>query len=52
MVKLPIDAKTIDAHFEKIKAAGIDFDAVVTKQIDDGLEAFKEAFSEILSELE
>ena len=52
MVKLPLDAKTIDAHFEKIEAAGIDFDAVVAKQIDDGLEAFKEAFSEILSELE
>ncbi len=52
MVKLPIDAMTIDAHFQKIKEAGIDFDAVVTKQIDDGLDAFKEAFREILSELE
>ena len=52
MVKLPIDAKIIDAHFQKIKEAGIDFDAVVTKQIDDGLDAFKEAFREILSELE
>ena len=52
MVKLPIDTKTIDAHFQKIEDAGIDFDAVVTKQIDDGLEAFKEAFREILSELE
>lgn len=52
MVKLPIDSKTIDAHFQKIKDAGIDFDAVVTKQINDGLDAFKEAFSEILSELE
>ncbi len=52
MVKLPIDVKIIDAHFQKIKDAGIDFDAVVTKQIDDGLEAFKDAFSEILSELE
>ena len=52
MVKLPIDTKIIDAHFAKIKAAGIDFDAVVAKQIDDGLEAFKEAFREILNELE
>ena len=52
MVKLPINTKTIDAHFQKIQDAGIDFDAVVTKQIDDGLEAFKEAFREILSELE
>ncbi|MEN8146102.1 MAG: transaldolase [Campylobacterota bacterium] len=52
MVKLPIDAKIIDVHFQKIEDAGIDFDAVVAKQIDDGLDAFKEAFCEILSELE
>ncbi len=52
MVKLPVDAKIIDAHFKKIADAGIDFDAVVAKQIDDGLDAFKEAFREILSELE
>ncbi len=52
MVKLPIEADVISAHFEKIKEAGIDFDAVVAKQIHDGLEAFKEAFKEILSELE
>jgi len=51
-VKLPIDASRIEAHFKKIADAGIDFDAVVQKQIDDGLEAFKEAFGEILSELE
>ena len=51
-LKLPIDAETIEAHFNKIEAAGIDFDAVVAKQISDGLDAFKEAFSEILSELE
>ncbi len=52
MVKLPLDATIIDAHFKKIAEAGIDFDAVVVKQIDDGLEAFKEAFREILNELE
>ena len=51
-VKLPIDAMIIERHFQKIADAGIDFDAVVTKQIDDGLDAFKEAFREILSELE
>ncbi|WP_345976855.1 transaldolase [Sulfurimonas sp. HSL3-7] len=51
-IKLPVDAETIDAHFAKIEAAGIDFDGVVAKQISDGLDAFKEAFSEILSELE
>ncbi len=52
VIKLPIDAAIIDAHFAKIKEAGIDFDAVVAKQISDGLDAFKEAFREILSELE
>lgn len=52
MVKLPIAPAVIDAHFQAIKSAGIDFDAVVTKQINDGLDAFKEAFNEILSELE
>ncbi len=51
-VKLPLDAKMIDEHFEKIKAVGIDFDGVVSKQIEDGLSAFKDAFSEILKELE
>jgi len=51
-VKLPLDTAVIDAHFQKIADAGIDFEAVVQKQIDDGLEAFKEAFREILSELE
>jgi len=51
-VKLPLDASVIKAHFKQISDAGIDFDAVVAKQIEDGLEAFKEAFREILSELE
>ena len=51
-VKLPLSSAIIEAHFQKIADAGIDFDAVVQKQIDDGLEAFKEAFREILSELE
>jgi len=51
-IKLPIDGETINRHFRKIEEAGIDFDAVVAKQISDGLDAFKEAFSEILNELE
>ena len=50
-VKLPIDPEKIDALFGAIKAAGIDFDAVVDQQMADGLDAFKEAFSEILDEL-
>ena len=50
--KLPIDPKTIDAHFDALKGAGIDFDAVVDTLVRDGLDAFKEAFREILDALE
>ena len=49
--KLPIDPALIDAHMQKIQSIGIDFDAVLQKQIDDGLEAFKDAFKEILEAL-
>lgn len=48
---LPIDTKIIAEHFMKIKACGIDFNAVLEKQIEDGLEAFKEAFQEIMETL-
>jgi len=48
---LPISADIINAHFEKVKNAGIDFDEVLDKQIVDGLEAFKDAFKDILESL-
>ena len=48
---LPISVDVIKAHFEKIKNAGIDFDEVLDKQIVDGLEAFKDAFKDILESL-
>jgi len=48
---LPISADVIKAHFEKVKNAGIDFDDVLDKQIVDGLEAFKDAFKDILESL-
>ena len=48
---LPISSDIIKAHFEKVKNAGIDFDEVLDKQIVDGLEAFKEAFKDILESL-
>jgi len=48
---LPIDSKIIEAHFTKIKSLGIDFDAVLDKQISDGLEQFKDAFKEIMEAL-
>ena len=51
-VKLPIAVEKTEALFKAIEQAGVDFDAVVAKQIEDGLEAFKEAFQEILDELE
>ncbi len=48
---LPIDKSIINEHFTKIKDIGIKMDEVLQKQIDDGLEAFKEAFKEILEAL-
>jgi len=48
---LPIDNKTIENHFNKVKDLGIDFEAVLDKQIADGLEQFKDAFKEILETL-
>lgn len=48
---LPIDKSIIDAHFAKIEEAGIDFNAVLDVQIEDGLVAFKEAFKDILEAL-
>lgn len=52
MAKLPIPSETIAQHFAAVNAAGVDFDAVVEQQIDDGLEAFKDAFADILNTLE
>ena len=48
---LPIDATVIDEHMQKLESIGIELDAVLQKQIDDGLDAFKDAFKEILEAL-
>ncbi len=48
---LPISKEVIKAHFELVKNTGVDFEAVLDKQIIDGLEAFKEAFKDILESL-
>lgn len=48
---LPIDEEHIAQHFAKIHNAGIDFNNIINKQIEDGLEAFKVAFSDILEKL-
>jgi len=48
---LPIDKEIIIEHFAKLQDIGIDLSSVLDKLIDDGLEAFKEAFGEILEAL-
>ncbi len=48
---LPIEPKMIEEHFEKIKSLGVDFDAVLAKQIAEGLQSFKDAFKDILESL-
>ena len=48
---LPIDKSIINEHFTQIEDIGIKMDEILQKQIDDGLEAFKEAFKEILESL-
>ncbi|MBU1657987.1 transaldolase [bacterium] len=45
---LPISDEIIKNHFSKVAACGIDFDAVLSKQISEGLDAFKDAFRDIL----
>ncbi|MEA3370650.1 MAG: transaldolase [Campylobacterota bacterium] len=48
---LPISSDVIQAYFEKVKSAGVDFDAVLDEQILGGLEAFKDAFKDIMESL-
>ncbi|WP_297441390.1 transaldolase [Sulfurimonas sp.] len=48
---LPISREKIEEHFKKIAEADIDFDALLQMQIDEGLQAFKDAFKEILGAL-
>ena len=50
--KLPLSVEVIRAHFALVSGADIHFDTVIEKQITDGLDAFKDAFSEILTALE
>jgi transaldolase len=48
---LPIPQMTIENHFKKIAEIGIDFDAVIQTQISEGLDAFKDAFKDIMEAL-
>ncbi|ABB43745.1 transaldolase [Sulfurimonas denitrificans DSM 1251] len=51
IASLPISSEKIREHFEAIKFLGIDFDAILDKQIEDGLQSFKDAFEDILKSL-
>ncbi len=52
MIKLPLNEEVIQTHRTQVANAGIDMEIVIAQQIAEGLEAFKVAFGEILSELE
>lgn len=48
---LPLSPSLMQAHLLAVKDAGIDLDAILDEQIEDGLIAFKNAFQEILESL-
>ena len=48
---LPISQDIINKYFIKVQEAGINLDEVLDKQIKDGLDAFKDAFKDILEAL-
>jgi len=50
--KLPLNEEEIETHLSSLEQADIDFDAVLDELKADGLEQFKDAFSQILKELE
>lgn len=52
IIKLPLSEEKIEAHKQKVREAGVDMKMVIDTQIQEGLDAFKTAFSEILSALE
>lgn len=52
VLKLPISDETIQMHHTKVSKAGVSMDEIIHQQIIEGLDAFKVAFREILSELE
>lgn len=50
--KLPLNEEEINVFLASAKQAGIDLDKALDELKSDGLEAFKDAFGEILKELE
>lgn len=51
-LKLPIDTGIIEEHQKKVAEAGVDMENIIAQQIEEGLESFKAAFTEILNALE
>lgn len=49
--KFPIDDDIIDGYFTKLKDNGFDMDDVYEKLLKEGLEAFEEAFGDMLDRL-
>ncbi|HEX5710207.1 MAG TPA: transaldolase [Sulfuricurvum sp.] len=52
MIKLPLSNEKIERHKQNVHEAGVDMNAVIEAQIQEGLDSFKAAFDEILSALE
>jgi len=52
VIKLPLSQQLIDEHTKAVRNAGVNMEQVIKTQIDEGLEAFKVAFGEILNALE
>ncbi len=50
--KLPLNEEEINTHLHSLQQADIDFDAALAELKADGLEQFKDAFAQILKELE
>jgi len=48
---LPISQDIIKEHFKQVEILGIDFNSILDKQINDGLQQFKDAFKDILEAL-
>jgi transaldolase len=51
-LKLPLDTAKIEEHYQSVTGAGVVMEEVIEQQITEGLEAFKVAFTDILSALE
>lgn len=51
-LKLPMDPEAISSHLRQVADAGVSMEQVIAQQIDEGLEAFKTAFDDIMSALE